>query len=75
MATIKEQVEKLRKDIVEAEEKITKLQTLCSHENTKEVNWSWRVGSSNPALVCDDCGKFIKYLGRPLKVPYINDHP
>lgn len=46
-----------------AQEEIKKLQLSCTHPNTHEGLYSWRVGCVDKAIICSDCGKMIKNLG------------
>lgn len=58
---IKTGCEYLRSEIEIAKARIRQLQEWCSHENTFEGNWSYRIGNISPAIMCSDCGSFIKY--------------
>lgn len=50
------------KAIRDSEQRLKELRVACSHENTFEGNWSYRIGSILPAIICSDCGSLIKYL-------------
>lgn len=50
------------KQIKDAETALQELRAICKHEVTYEGNWSWRIGNIQPAVICSDCGKFIKYI-------------
>lgn len=60
--TIKEQKEIYFRAIKNAEEALKELRSKCRHTNTSEVLYSWRIGSAEPATVCDDCGELIRYI-------------
>lgn len=60
--SIKEDCEMQYAKIKEAEERLKTLRLLCTHENTFEGNYSWRVGNIQVAEMCSDCGELIKYL-------------
>lgn len=47
--------------ISDAEYTLKELRAMCKHENTFEGNYSYRVGSISPAIICSDCGSLIKY--------------
>jgi hypothetical protein len=51
--------------IKEAESRLKELREICTHENTFEGNWSWRVGASLPAIICKDCGSLVKFKEFP----------
>lgn len=57
---IKSDCEKQYQQIKDAEQALKELRELCSHPNTFEGNWSWRVGSIEPATICSDCGTCVK---------------
>jgi hypothetical protein len=63
---IKRETEALYTKIKRSEERLAEIRETCKHENTKKTNYSWRVGSIRPAIVCDDCGHLIKMLDGPL---------
>ncbi len=46
--------------IRDAEERLKELRSICKHENTFEGNWSYRVGSITPAVICSDCKDLIR---------------
>lgn len=59
---IKSECDLMYKQISDANIKLQDLRNICNHTNTFESNWSWRVGSSSPAIICSDCGQLIKYV-------------
>ena len=59
---IKAECEKIHSELVLGNARLNELRKLCKHENTFEGYYSWRVGNISPALLCSDCGDFIKYL-------------
>lgn len=60
---IKSECELIYKSIETSRDRLIELRKLCNHENTLETNYSYRVASSLPAIVCTDCGELIEYLG------------
>lgn len=58
---IKEECEYLYSQIKSANERLDELRKICTHENTFEGNWSWRVGTFDPAIICGNCGKLLAY--------------
>lgn len=57
---IKSECEFQYAQIKNAEERLKELRAICKHENTFGGNWSWRIGSIEPATICSDCGSLIK---------------
>lgn len=57
---IKTECELMYSQLREAEDRLKKIRAICKHENTFEGNWSWRVGSSTPAVICSVCGSLVK---------------
>lgn len=60
--TIREKIGLLYAQIHEAENKIKDIRSECKHAHTKETQYSWRIGSILPAIVCVDCGELIKFI-------------
>ena len=58
---IKEECTLMYEQIRNAETRLSELRKICQHQNTKEGNYSWRIGSVLPAVICSDCGELIKY--------------
>ena len=58
---IKKECEQLYVQIKNAEERLKELRSRCKHENTFEGNYSWRIGSTQPAVICEYCGSLIRY--------------
>lgn len=58
---IKANCEKCYSIIRDAEKTLEMIRKECKHENTFEGNWSWRIGSSLPAIICNDCGSLVKF--------------
>ena len=60
-----EEIKKIKENCYEqirlAEERLMEIRKICKHEKTFEGNYSWRIGSSLPAVICEYCGKLIKY--------------
>lgn len=59
---IKVECEELFGQIAKATERLKTLRSECSHGLTEEVNYSSRPGSYHRAIVCSDCGEFIRYV-------------
>ncbi len=57
---IKLEVEKIYEQIKSAEERLKELRTICKHEKTFEGNYSWQIGSIEPADICEYCGELIR---------------
>ena len=60
-----EEIRKIKENCYEqirlAEERLMEIRKICKHEKTFEGNYSWRIGSSLPSVICEYCGKLIKY--------------
>lgn len=59
---IKINVKGWQNKIKDCNDLIESTQKSCTHPRTFEGLYSWRVGAVDNALICSDCGKFIKYL-------------
>lgn len=59
---IKAEVEYRQFKMKRDEIRITELRGMCTHENTFENNYSYRVGHISPAIICSDCGILIRYI-------------
>jgi hypothetical protein len=59
---IKEEIDQLEKQIEKERNRIIELRNICTHENTLEGLYSWRVGVVDKAIICSDCGQFIKFV-------------
>ena len=59
---IKHECEIQYANIKAAELRLVELRAMCKHENIFHGNWSWRIGSIQPAIICSDCGNIIKYI-------------
>lgn len=57
---IKADCELQYKVISDAQLRLKQLRAECNHEETFEGNYSWRVGSIEPATICSFCGECIK---------------
>jgi len=58
---IKTECELMYAQLRQAENRLEEIRAICKHENTFEGNWSWRVGSIMPAIICSDCGSLVKF--------------
>lgn len=67
--TIKEQVEECYQQIRDVNERLQSIRKSCDHKETFEGNWSWREGSSLPAIICSDCGGLIRF--KPFNFPAV----
>lgn len=67
MGQIRDRIEAAYASIRAAEEELAACRKECQHPAHKKTMYSWRVGSISPALVCDECDAFIKYLEEPLE--------
>lgn len=56
---IKEECEKLYKQIKDAEDRLYEIRIKCNHPSTVIGNWSYRVGQSDLANICTQCGVVI----------------
>lgn len=57
---IRQNYKSYQKIISSAKEGIVHLRKVCPHNNTSKGNYSYRVGSLSPAIICDDCGKVVE---------------
>lgn len=62
MKTIREQMDVIYNKRNELDAQIDEVRSICKHKKTKEVDFSYRVGATIPAIVCVDCDEFIKSL-------------
>jgi formate dehydrogenase maturation protein FdhE len=62
MGQIRDRINVAYASIRAAEEKLAVCRKECQHLTQKEGIYSWRVGSFNRALICEECDAFIKYL-------------
>lgn len=58
---IKNECEQMYEQIKSAEDRLKELRAECKHEKPFEGNYSWRIGSIQPAIICYYCGKLIRY--------------
>lgn len=65
--TVRERVDAAYISIRAAQEELAACRRECPHLTHKETLYSWRTGSISPALVCEECDAFIKYLDEPLE--------
>lgn len=59
---IKSECEQLYKQIKMAEDRLKEIRSICKHEETFNGNYSYRIGSISPAIICSNCAELIKYL-------------
>lgn len=57
---IKADCELQYKAIKDAEQRLKELRAICPHEVVFQGNYSYRVGSIIPAIICSACGDFIR---------------
>lgn len=58
---IKDECDLMYTQIRNAEVRLQEIRATCKHEKTFEGNWSYRIGSIQPAIICYYCGILIKY--------------
>lgn len=58
---IKKECEQMYAQIKSAEERLRELRTICKHETTFEGNYSWRIGTTQKADICEYCNELIRY--------------
>lgn len=58
---IKRDCELMYKQIKDAEDRLKEIRASCTHPKTFTGNYSYRIGSICPAIICSDCGALIKY--------------
>lgn len=58
----RDKINKLYEQKEEIDAQIEEIRGSCEHKNKSEVDYMWRVGSIDKALVCDDCDEFIRYV-------------
>ncbi len=61
-ADIKKECELMYLKIKSAEARLKELRAMCNHKNTFEGEYSYRVGATQLAEICSDCGQLIKYI-------------
>ena len=59
-AEIKKECESLYESINEANKRLIELRKLCNHENTFKGNYSYGVGRTFPAIICEHCNEVVK---------------
>lgn len=62
MGQIRDRIEAAYASIRAAEEELAACRKECQHPVHRKGLYSWRVGCIDPALICEDCDAFIKYL-------------
>ena len=67
MGHIKDRIEAAYASIKAAEEELVICRKECLHPVHRKTLYSWRVGCISPALVCEECDAFIKYLDEPVE--------
>ena len=55
-------VDELRKIIKKAEDEIGLIQKDCKHLETKDITYSWRIGSSVPGKQCIVCDEITETM-------------
>lgn len=70
---IRAECDRFYSEIKNAQNSLEKLREICPHERTHECLYSWRVGSFCQAVVCSDCGEFIRALTDPDSVGKIEN--
>ena len=56
---IKTECELIYTQIKGLEDRLTRLRSICTHPNTYEGNYSYRVGRILPATICSDCDEVL----------------
>jgi len=51
--------------IKRAEDRLKDLRSICPHEVVFQGNYSYRLGSIVPAIICASCGDFIRMVDDP----------
>lgn len=62
--SIREEVQSLYAQIKRSTDRLEHLRKECAHELTEEVNYSWRIGNIQRAIVCYHCGELIRYVDK-----------
>lgn len=62
---VKQRIETINKEITELEGEREAIRAGCSHTETFEGYYSYRVGSVILAKICSACGEFIKQVDAP----------
>lgn len=68
---IKNECERAYAQIKSANERLKELRTICTHEETFEGSYQWRIGSIVPATICSYCGNAETHFETFLN----NQHP
>ena len=68
MGQIRSRIEAAYASIRKDEEEIAACRKECQHPVHKKGFYSWRVGCIDPAMLCEDCDAFIKYLDEEVNV-------
>lgn len=56
---IRQRQVEIKEVIAKAKVELSELQENCNHEKTHMGQYSWRLGSSLPAEICDYCGHAV----------------
>ena len=64
---IKEECSLMYEQIRKAQDRLKELREMCKHEHYWETNYSYRIGSLMPAIVCSDCGELISFIPLPIE--------
>ena len=59
---IKKECDLIFVNIEREKERLKELRNICNHEDTFHGLYSYRIGSSYPAIICSICGSAIKYI-------------
>lgn len=59
---IKKECELEYAKISAAQDRLKELRNSCNHKNVITTNYSYRIGATMNAKVCDDCGELIEYM-------------
>lgn len=59
---IKSECEKMYLQIKTGEERLRYLRSICKHKKTFIGNYSFRIGNTVPAEICEYCNELIKII-------------
>jgi len=64
---IKIESNRIYDDIYKAKERLKDLRKICKHEKTFKGNYSYRIGQSDPADICEYCGEVVDIHNKPIE--------
>ena len=61
---IKKECELQYEIINKAQSRLEEIRKICTHPNTFNGTYSWRIGCYDPAEICSDCGHMVEWKNK-----------